>query len=512
VEQKIGNKIYIYEATNHWDKKKKQSRQTRKYIGVKNQETGEVSAPRKNSWGVRMSLDTGVMHVLNKTAEERMLDRTLEEAFGQEDSGKILALSAFCATENAPMYLFRDWAETTDGMEPFSMSSQQISAFLNRLGSDEHGREVFWKKWAALHGKKKNLVFDITSISSYGEHEGLQEFGYNRDGETLPQINIGMIYGDDDETPLGYRIYQGSIGDVSTLKNLLLYLRKDLRLQHSRLVMDRGFYSANNLKGMNENRFRFIIPMPFSTSAAGRLLTESMVELQSASNLFSFGERTLAHTMKNVKLAGEKYDAHIFYDRKREIDELANLTRKLELAEEKFNTAAFAGADEAAEAIDKTAKGIAALFKIDMTDDDIKLIRDKNAIEKYALKFGKIILLSNELNIEKTEMIADYFRRDGVEKFFDAMKNEMDCNRFRVHSQNALEGRLFIHVIALIFYSSIVSKLRKTGFNKKMTFPEIISTLKRLRRFYSEDGTSVLAEISKKQRDIFKVLNFSCPE
>ena len=153
-----------------------------------------------------------------------------------------------------------------------------------------------------------------------------------------------------------------------------------------------------------------------------------------------------------------------------------------------------------------------ALFKIDMTDDDIKLIRDKNAIEKYALKFGKIILLSNELNIEKTEMIADYFRRDGVEKFFDAMKNEMDCNRFRVHSQNALEGRLFSHVIALIFYSSIVSKLRKTGFNKKMTFPEIISTLKRLRRFYSEDGTSVLAEISKKQRDIFKVLNFSCPE
>lgn len=128
--------------------------------------------------------------------------------------------------------------------------------------------------------QKKNLVFDITSISSYGTHEGLQEFGYNRDGENLPQINIGMIYGDDDdETPLGYRIYQGSIGDISTLKNLLLYLKKDLRLQHSRLVMDRGFYSANNLKGMSENRFRFILPLPFSTLAAGSLLAESIKEL-----------------------------------------------------------------------------------------------------------------------------------------------------------------------------------------------------------------------------------------
>ena len=459
-----------------------------------------------------MSLDAGVMHVLNKTADERMLDRTLKEAFGQEDGGKILSLSAFCATENAPMYLFRDWAETTDGMDQFSMSSQQTSAFLNRLGSDEHAREVFWKKWAELYGKGKNIVFDITSISSYGAHEGLQEFGYNRARETLPQINLGMIYGDDDETPLGYRIYQGSIGDVSTLKNLLLYLKKDLCLQHSRLVMDRGFYSANNLKGMSENCFRFMIPLPFSTSAAGSLLAESMKELQSASSLFSFGKRTLAHTMKNVELAGEKFYAHVFYDRKREIDELANLTRKLELAEEKFNKTGFTSPDEAAEAIDKTAKGIASLFKIEMADGGIKLIRDRESIEKYALKFGKIILLSNEQNIEKTEMIADYFRRDGVEKFFDAMKNEMDCNRFRVHSQNALEGRLFIHVVALIFYSSIVSKLRKAGFNKKMTFPEIISALKRLRRFYSEDGTSALSEISKKQRDIFNVLNFTCPE
>jgi len=32
--------------------------------------------------------------------------------------------------------------------------------------------------------------------------------------------------------------------------------------------------------------------------------------------------------------------------------------------------------------------------------------------------------------------------------------------------------------------------------------------LKRLRRFYSEDGTSVLGEISKKQREILGALNF----
>ena len=508
VEQKIGGKIYVYEATNHWDKQKKQSRQTRKYIGVKDAGTGEVSTPRKNRWGVRMSMDAGAVHVLIRTAADIGLGRTLGEAFGKEDAGKIFALASFCATENAPMYLFSDWAGTTDGMEQCSMSSQQISLFINRLGDDEYAREVFWRKWAKQHGEKRNIVFDITSISSYALHEGLQEFGYNRDGESLPQINIGMIYGDDEELPLGYRIYQGSIGDVSTLKNLLLYLKKDLKLGHARILTDRGFYSASNLKGMIKNGFRFIIPLPFSTSEAKRILSESMLALHSASNLFSFGERTLAHTVKVVGLAAGKFDAHVFYDRKREIDELSNLTRKLELVEERVNGTVSAGTDEALKAIDKIAKGVVGLFGIDMAKGHINLLRDNDAIEKHAMKFGKIILLSSEHDIEKREMVSDYFRRDGVEKFFDAFKNEMDGNRFRVHSQNALEGRLFIQVVALILHSSIMSRIKKSKLHKKLTFPEIISNLKRLRRFYSEDGNSVLGEISKRQREILCALNF----
>jgi len=508
VEQKIGGKVYVYEATNHWDREKKQSRQTRKYIGVKDAGTGEVSTPRKSRWGVRMSMDAGAAHVLTVASSEMQLGKILEEAFGKEDAGSVFSLAAFCATENAPMYLFPDWAATTDGMEQFSMSSQQTSVFMNRLGDDEYAREVFWKRWAGLHGEKRNIVFDITSISSYASHEGLQEFGYNRDGEALPQINMGMIYGDDEDLPLGYRIYQGSIGDVSTLNNLLSYLKKDLKLDHARILTDRGFYSASNLKGMIKNGFRFIMPMPFSTSEAKRILLESAVTLQSASSLFSFGERTLAHTVKGVKVAEGEFDAHVFYDRKREMDELANLTRKLEVAEERFNGAVFADAEEARKAIDKMAKGIAGLFKIDMAKGHVNLRRDKDTIEKHAMRFGKIILLSSEHGIEKKEIVSDYFRRDGVEKFFDSLKNEMDGNRFRVHSQNALEGRLFVHVVALILRSSIMSRIRKSKLHRKMTFPEIISNLKRLRRFYSEDGSSVLGEISKKQREILAALNF----
>ena len=36
VEQKINGRIYLYKVESYWDKKKKQSRQKRTYIGPKN--------------------------------------------------------------------------------------------------------------------------------------------------------------------------------------------------------------------------------------------------------------------------------------------------------------------------------------------------------------------------------------------------------------------------------------------------------------------------------------------
>jgi len=42
IEQKIGKHTYIYEVESYWDKKKKQPRQNRKYIGKKHPETGKI--------------------------------------------------------------------------------------------------------------------------------------------------------------------------------------------------------------------------------------------------------------------------------------------------------------------------------------------------------------------------------------------------------------------------------------------------------------------------------------
>ena len=82
----------------------------------------------------------------------------------------------------------------------------------------------------------------------------------------------------------------------------------------------------------------------------------------------------------------------------------------------------------------------------------------------------------------------------------------MDSNRGRVHSQENFDGRLFLHMIGLIIYGEISYRLKTNGNKLKMSFPEIISHLKRLKRIYPNDGTSVSTEITKKQRKIFEAL------
>ena len=78
------------------------------------------------------------------------------------------------------------------------------------------------------------------------------------------------------------------------------------------------------------------------------------------------------------------------------------------------------------------------------------------------------------------KVLKDYYLRDGVEKFFDTLKNEMDCGRVREHCQDNFEGRLFVHMIGLIIYGEILFRLKANGEKMRISFQEMISHLKRL--------------------------------
>ena len=511
VEQKIRGKIYIYEAESYWDKEKKQPRQRRRYVGVKDMATGEVSRPRAAGHHTKLCLDFGVGHCVRALAGELGLDKFLAKALGDEDAAAALALAVYAATEDKALYLFQDWAESNWGMGSAALSSQDVSRLLERLGADDASRGLFWKLWARRHGAGGNVAFDITSISSYGGFQGFQEYGHNRDGESLPQVNVGLALNIASGLPLGYRLYPGSVTDVTTLRNLLAYLKRDLMADVDRLVLDRGFHSLKNLIDLNASGIPFLMPVPLGTKVAAALLKASERTLRRPSSAVLAGGRAVCHFSKAVNVAGARLMGHVYLDRAREADELARLMRKLALVEAEVNGKPHGDAGEVAESVDRLAAGLSELFAVELKDGKARLTRDLAAIDARAGRFGRIVLLDSSKAEGAEKPLEDYLRRDSVEKVFDSLKNEMDSGRARIHSQAALEGRLFVFMLGLVLRSAMMARLAKSELDGKLSFPEVVSALKRLRVAIHADGVTRLLEVTKKQRQIFAALGVAEP-
>jgi hypothetical protein len=61
---------------------------------------------------------------------------------------------------------------------------------------DRREQEKFFSEWGKYRGEKEYLALDITPVSSYSELIDEVEWGYNRDGEKLPQVNLCMLLGE----------------------------------------------------------------------------------------------------------------------------------------------------------------------------------------------------------------------------------------------------------------------------------------------------------------------------
>lgn len=134
--------------------------------------------------------------------------------------------------------------------------SERVSKLLHRLNEDTIN--TFLGPWMAKHDTGNSLCYDISSISSYAKHNHYIEWGYNRDKEKLPQINFALLSAKTIDLPLWFSPLPGSMNDSRTLQETVM----KLNVAPSVFIMDRGFYSQENIDFVTRNGIKFIIPVP----------------------------------------------------------------------------------------------------------------------------------------------------------------------------------------------------------------------------------------------------------
>jgi len=500
VEQKVKGKIYVYQVESYWDPVKGQSRQRRTYLGRKDEKSGKVTNTDKSSLP-KGSHSFGGVYLLKKIITELGLHQVLKKSF-PDTYERYLYIVMYKILTADPYYLYSYWAQESLIPESGKIDSQRISEMLQTLGENESGIEKFFCDWIKLNKGDKAIMFDITSFSSYSQNNELLEFGYNRGKEDMEQVNLGIISKESNSSmhmPMAYRIYPGSISDVTTLKNVIELVDK-YKMELSICVMGKGFYSQENIKNLHEKGLKYLIPIPFSTTLAKQSIPS---DLGSSLNSFTFRNNIYFYTSKKACINSTNCIMHIYLDKAKKVREETKLMRKISELELVFQNRNFKNKQLAEDYIEETLKSKKKFFKIRKIRNKFQVFRNKDIIDAETEQLGVFIIITNQKYLDRVQVLDLYRNKDGAEKIFLSFKHDINEKRTRTKSASAMKGSFFISFLSLIVISHINHVMDKKNLFKEFTKQELIKSLSALKVYTLANNQSLLAEVTRKQKNIF---------
>lgn len=498
--------VYVYSNESYWDKELKKTKHRRKCIGKLNQETGETVPTRGHETAPALSekqpgcssMGLGPSLLLDKAARETGIRDVLESVF-RDDTDRILTCAYYLASENRALCHVEQWSAYS--IHPFGaqLADQRVSELLHRIVPSL--QQDFFSRWMEHGYGKGYFAMDITSVSSYSEFIDFVQWGYNRDGEDLPQINLLMLTSEETHLPVYYRILSGALKDVSSLRESLDNFRL-LKARTVRMVMDKGFYSEPNVDAMYAAHYRFSIGVPFTSKLAVSAVEENRADMDSHNNLIQIGDNEVYATTKLTKWKGHRCYIHTYYD-----------SLKAELENKKFIHRLKGCYDELVSGKEcaENRSFYARFFIIkDFPKRGRRVQYNEEAIREHRQNtIGWFVLISNDVK-DATEALRLYRAKDAVEKNFDNLKNSLDMKRLRIHSNESMSGRIFIQFVALILVAFLQRILDETGYSKNHNLQEVFSELKPIHQVSVEgQRKKLITTPTKRQREILDLFQIT---
>jgi transposase len=516
---KVKNGIeYWYEETPYYDKEKKQIRHRSKYLGrnVDGQPVRMRSAPaevkekikeKKEPAAVKSSFDYGSIFVLQSIMKELNLDSYLKDLMLPSEVSVVRALAFNRIIRPTAMKNVESWYEgTTLALESpqVNLSSQRVSELLCRLG-DSNIPDQFMSRLIEETGTKNTLIYDITSLSSYSQLINLLEYGYNRDGDSLPQINLSLILDKDKGIPVMYDLFPGSISDVSTLSGTLKKLKAH-GIQNYIAVMDRGFFSLSNLRELMDNKISFIMAAKLQLNDLKQLMTEAQKDIDDVKYLHKFNKDPIFAKPITYNIGSIEIKGYVYYDPKLEQTEKHTLLSRLyDIREDLLKVRLNKNSNPHVVFKDK-AHGFGNFFDWKVTDNRFDVAIKQNAVAQRMNKMGKYILFYSG-DFDWMKCLTLYRDREEIEKSFKALKNEIDILPLNTHSEKTTRGFIFIAFLSLIIRTRLINMMREAELLDKYSVELLLLQLEKLRKITLADGQILVTEMTKKQREIFQALS-----
>lgn len=477
---------YVVNTDNpYWDAEKKQMRHRYTMVGKSQSKDGPIEFGPKyraqmakenvvGALAISKTTAIGEYLVLKEAKKRAKIASVLPKAFGKEESKRILALAAYSVCTGEPLSYAQPWL-VDHGFGNLDLEAARISELLPRLDQDK--QNTFFKDWLKRKGSGGTLCYDITSVSSYGKNNDLIEWGYNRDKEKLQQLNLALLSGRDNGLPLWYTPLAGSLNDSKSLVSLVDELEK-LECGKFALVMDRGFYSKANINYMVDKNIKFMIPIPNTVGWHKKLIGENRANM--FSNVEGYipspdrGRLLQSLTIYRPFEDGSRGWVHIYYD-----SEIRSQAEQSFMEEYKRRYEEFSSGNLDPNHLDYYQE----YFKRgNRTKNGQKILAKKDPVKVFEEDISGYWCIHTNTEKDAKKALSAYRKRSSIEQLFDDLKNTLDCNRLRVHTKAAMQGRLFIQFIALILLTELKKiiqenqkEIAKYGSNHRQILSRIAS-------------------------------------
>lgn len=530
-EERNGKK-YAYRCTSKREPGKKYPVSYKEYLGVVDPETGSLIPKKVNTDAVKFSLQDGRFRTKNyggsmivaKIAEDIHLLDDLKGSFG-DMARPMLALALGQAMQpgalmDTEITMESSYIRELVGIGEMDLSSQRMSEITKTLGEAAGCTEDLFSLRARRYSDG-TFLYDLTSQSTYSDVGGFAEWGKNRDGDSLKQLNIGLVTGHEGD-PVAFDLFPGSVSDVTTLRRFAEDMRE--RVPGCALIMDRGFESAGNIAELMEHGTDFVMPCTVSSKAVKSLLTDFAKDVSRPEfdrihdgHVYSVKERRLG-----VRRTGDGWEyladddegfvqcshivkAYVCYDSKKRSDDEQKLKSALMAKIKELDGKKF---DDPAGSFAKKTGWTSKYLEYELDGKGcLKVGYKNNAMTFFRNRAGIFIMLTPSTEWE-TVMTA-YDARNNVEMAFDIFKNELDGRRGRTGDPVRAQGRLLIKFLALMIRVRMQIAVSKAKV-KNLTVENALMSASTY-EIVKDRGVNVRSEKTKRVREIFEVFGVEDP-
>ena len=448
-------------------------------------------------------LKIGSCIIIRKVMDEYKLVPMLAKRFGRE-TGLILDLISYLIVEeeNAGQY-YPDFAFThplfTEKMTIYSDS--KVCRLLNSITRDQCiGFLDDWNK-NRDHRSRIYISYDSTNKNSDAGDISIVEYGKAKDDKGLPVFNLSIAMDKTNRVPLFYEEYPGSVTDVS---QFTFMVDKVIEYGYKKIgfILDRGYFSKENIRYIDENSYTFIIMCKGCRSLVSSLVLENRGSFETKRESAIRSYRVYGTTVTSRLYEDDTKDRyfHIYYNPSRQAAEREHFEQRIEKYRQFLDR--HIGKEE------KFGRTYQEFFHLHYDKNGIFLGADErtDVIERELMLCGYFCIITSE-KMTASQALIQYKGRDISEKLFRSDKTFIGSKSERVQSSQSMSSKIFIEFVALIVRNRIYNLLkdqmiRMESRQKYMTVPAAIRELEKIEMVRRNNGNYKLDHAVTKTQKI----------